>query len=60
MQLDDWYGQPVNLHAGRLIGMPWTCAPLQGPVVLVPLPDGQNNRAERDHQRPLLRDAGRC
>jgi hypothetical protein len=51
VHLDDWYGQPANHEAGRMIGLPSTCAPLQGPVMLIPLPDGQNNRAEREHQR---------
>jgi hypothetical protein len=51
VHLDDWYGQPANHEAGRMIGLPSNCAPLQGPVVLLPLPEGQNNRAEREHQR---------
>ncbi|UQN09271.1 DUF3846 domain-containing protein [Deinococcus sp. QL22] len=51
VHLDDWCGQPVNHEAGRMIGLPSTSAPLQGSVVIVPLPDGQNNRAKREHQR---------
>ncbi|CAM3836584.1 hypothetical protein [Deinococcus frigens] len=51
VHLDNWHGQPVNFTASRLIGLPGACEPLHGTVVLVPLPTGQDNRAERAHQR---------
>ncbi len=54
VHLDDWYGYAANHPAGRMIGLPAECEPLQGPVVLVPLPEGQNNRAEREHQRKFF------
>ncbi len=41
---------PVNWPAHRLLGMPEDCMPPCGPVVIVPLPEGQDNRAERAHQ----------
>lgn len=49
--LDDWMGQPVNRAAGSIIGLPNLYQPLRGTVVLARLPDGQDNRAEREHQR---------
>lgn len=51
VHLDDWHGRAENHAASRLIGLPASCEPLRGPVVLVPLPQGQDNRAEREHQR---------
>jgi len=41
---------PVNWPAHELLGMPEDCMPPCGPVVIVPLPEGQDNRAERAHQ----------
>lgn len=51
VHLDDWHGRAENHAASRLIGLPASCEPLRGPVVLVPLAEGQDNRAEREHQR---------
>lgn len=51
VHLDDWFGRPVNHEAGRMIGLPAECEPLQGPVMLLRLPEGHTNRAERKHQR---------
>lgn len=49
--LDDWHGQPIHAAASWLIGLPDGYEPLRGTVVLTPLPDGQDSRAERAHQR---------
>lgn len=63
--LDDWAGQPVNRAAGNIIGLPLAYEPLRGTVVLTRLPDGQDTRAEREHQRQYFGmldavDAGFC
>ncbi|THF84373.1 hypothetical protein E7T09_20425 [Deinococcus sp. KSM4-11] len=52
--LDDWHGQPVNLSASRLIGLRDDYEPLRRTVVLTPLPDGQDSRVERAHQRQFF------
>jgi hypothetical protein len=41
---------PENPRAHALIGMDAEYAPPCGPVVITPMPPGQNNRAERAHQ----------
>lgn len=45
--LDDWYGQPTNTLAQQLAGIEHD---LRGPVLLVPLPEGENLHAEQAHQ----------